>query len=457
MALKEKIEAIEKRRRFGMKPGLERIAALMAALGNPERDLACIHVAGTNGKGSVSAMCAAVLGRAGLGAVGLFTSPHLVFFNERIQIGGEPISDEALESAIDEVMSAIPGQPGHPAADATFFEIATAAAFCAFRKAGVRVAVIETGLGGRLDATNVILPVVSVITNIGLEHCEWLGDTIEAIAAEKAGIVKPGRPVVTGAMSDAASAVIAARAAEVGAPLSPFSPIVSARRAKDGSTLFSLEDELRSISGIRLRLEGAFQSENLATAAAAVESFAAAAGIQIDDDSFKDGLADVRWPCRFQTVRTAPLTIVDGAHNPPAAIALAASLQKLGRRPLALVAGFCDDKDVSGFLRILRPRFRVAFATETPNSRTMPAGRAAALMAQAGLEVLGTEPNLRSALGLATEWAASAGGAIVVCGSLFLAGAAAESFDAFPWRHGARSAAESLHPSGGQPQPRTGD
>lgn len=454
MALKEKIGVIEKRRRFGMKPGLDRIAALMAALGNPERGLACIHVAGTNGKGSVSAMCAAILGRAGLGPVGLYTSPHLVFFNERIQIGGEPISDGALESAIDEVMAAIRGQP---AADATFFEIATAAAFCAFRNAGVRVAVIETGLGGRLDATNVILPVVSAITNIGLEHCEWLGDTVEAIAAEKAGIVKPGRPVVMGAMPDAARAVIAARAAEVGAPLSPFSPIVSAHRGKDGSTLFSLEDEIRSISGIRLPLGGEFQSENLATAVAAVESFAAAAGIQLDDGPFKAGLSDVRWPCRFQTVRKEPLTIVDGAHNPPAAAALAASLRKLGRRPLALVAGFCGDKDVAGFLRILHPRFRVAFATETPNSRTLPASGAAALMAQAGFDVLGAGPDLRAVLDMATDWASSAGGAIVVCGSLFLAGATAEHFGAFPWRRGARSAAETLHPPCSQPRPSARD
>ncbi len=450
----EKIAALCERRRFGMKPGLERMEALMGFMGHPERELAAVHVAGTNGKGSVTAIVASVLQEAGLGPVGRYTSPHLVFFNERIQIGGEPISDGALESAIDEVMAAIRGQP---AADATFFEIATAAAFCAFRNAGVRVAVIETGLGGRLDATNVILPVVSAITNIGLEHCEWLGDTVEAIAAEKAGIVKPGRPVVMGAMPDAARAVIAARAAEVGAPLSPFSPIVSAHRGKDGSTLFSLEDEIRSISGIRLPLEGAFQSENLATAAAAVESFAAAAGIQIDDGPFKSGLADLRWPCRFQTVRKEPLTIVDGAHNPPAAAALAASLQKLGRRPLALVAGFCGDKDVAGFLRILHPRFRVAFATETPNSRTLPASGAAALMAQAGFDVLGAGPDLRTVLDMATDWASSAGGAIVVCGSLFLAGAAAETFGAFPWRRGARSAAETLHPPCSQPRPSARD
>lgn len=444
MGLKDKIAAIEGRRRFGMKPGLGRIGAILEALGHPERELACVHVAGTNGKGSVAAMVAAVLDRAGLGKVGLYTSPHLVYFNERVRIGGEPIGDDALERALDAANGAADSVAGD-FGDATFFELATAAAFCAFRDAGVRVAVVEAGLGGRLDATNVITPVVSVITTIGLEHCEWLGDTIAKIAAEKAGIVKPGRPVVAGAMPDEALAVIAGRAAEVGAPFLRAGASVTSRVARDGSVRVSVEDDARSVSNIRLPLEGAYQCENLATATAAVEAFFQAVGIPLEDEAFRLGLESVVWPCRYQVVAQEPRVVVDGAHNPPAAEALAASLARRGDAPLALVAGFCADKDASRFLRILKPRFRVAFATETPNMRSAPAAATAALMAQAGYKVAATEPDWRKAVEEATAWARANGGAVVVCGSLFLAGAVADAFGALPWKSGVRSASEALN------------
>ena len=436
MSLFEKIEKISSRRRFGMRPGLDRISSLLGALSNPERDLVCIHVAGTNGKGSVAATIAAVLQHAGFGSVGLYTSPHLVSFNERIRIDGVPISDAALEAAIDETLAADDGTP-------TFFELATATAFVAYRAAGVRLAVIEAGLGGRLDATNVIIPAVSVITNVGLEHCQWLGPDIPTIAGEKAGIVKPGRPIVTGAMDEAALAVIARRAAEVGAPMPQPEVSVTMRKAKDGTTRISFEDGFRALSSIRFALTGDYQRENLATALAALEVFSQTTGLPLTDDAFKEGLETVSWPCRYQVVRQSPRTIADGAHNPPAAEALARSLAA-EKAPLALVAGICADKDASRFLRTLKPRFKAAFATETPNERTMPAAEAAAIMRQAGFNVMGAEPDWRRALDAATAWAEANGGAIVVCGSLFLAGAVADSFGALPWESSVPSPNERL-------------
>ena len=439
-----KIDLIASRRRFGMKPGLERMEALAEALGHPERELACIHVAGTNGKGSVAAMAASVLQAAGFGSVGRYTSPHLVRFNERVCIDGAPVPDAVLEPALDRILAVV-GDLDAAGSPPTFFECATALAFEVFRAQGVRLAVVETGLGGRLDATNIIVPVVSAITNVGLEHCEYLGDTVEKIAFENAGIIKPGRPVVAGAMRDEARAVIAARAAELGAPLLDFGVGVTVRAAKDGRRIVAFEDAFRTVTGIPFPLDGAYQRDNLATAVQAVEAFSQAAGIPISDGAFKRGLASVAWPCRFQKVADDPPVIVDGAHNPPAAEALAASLAKLSG-PLALVAGFCGDKDALKVLRTLHPRFRRAWATETPSPRTSPPETVAALMRQAGFADPGCRADWRDALAEATEWAREEGGSIVVCGSLFLAGAVADSFGALPWQTGTAMAGELLEP-----------
>lgn len=444
MDFAEKIDFIASRRRFGMKPGLERMEALAAALGNPERDLACVHVAGTNGKGSVAAMVAAVLQSAGFGKVGRYTSPHLVYFNERICIDGEPVADAVLEPALDKVLAAVRDLDAKGAGP-TFFECVTALAFEVFRAEGVKLAVIETGLGGRLDATNVILPVLSVITNVGLEHCEYLGDTVAKIAFEKAGIVKAGRPVVTGAMEPEALAVIRARAAELGAPAPSIGVSVASRTSKAGDAKFSFEDEFRSVSGIAFPLSGAYQRENLATAVAALEVFSQSTGLPISDDAFKSGLEKVSWPCRFQKVSSAPDVIVDGAHNPPAAVALAETLSKM-RVPLALVAGFCGDKDCLKVLRTLKPHFRRAWATETPSPRTSSAGDVQLLMRQAGFAEPGACPSWRDAVAAASAWAGEKDGAVIVCGSLFLAGAVADAFGALPWRGGAVIPSELLKP-----------
>lgn len=438
----DRIAALCARRRFGMRPGLERMEALMEALGHPERTFAAIHVAGTNGKGSVAAITASVLQHAGLGDVGLYTSPHLVFFNERIRIAGRPVDDGVLADSLGRVEDAARSV----AADAdgqepTFFECATAMAFDIFRSQGVKVAVVETGLGGRLDATNVVLPVVSAITTIGLEHCQYLGNTLREIAHEKGGIIKPSRPVVIGqSIGSEAREELLSVAAGVGAPLVDPGVRVERRGCK-----VSFEDDFRTVSSIPFPLAGDYQMDNLATAVAALEAFSAATGINVADEAFKAGISSVSWPCRFQIVSEEPLVIVDGAHNPPAAAAFSESLRRFAHGvPLALVAGFCSDKDAASCLKSLRPRFKVAFATETPSERTMAPEALADEMRKAGFRDVRPEADWRKAYADALDWARGNGGGVVVLGSLFLAGAVAHESNADATTCGVRIPSERL-------------
>ena len=305
------LERLAARRRFGMRPGLDTIRAVMAALGNPQDTLLCIHVAGTNGKGATAAMLDSVLRAAGC-RVARYTSPHLVSLNERFFLDGAPAPQDELEAAADEVFPVIARLEREQGLEVTFFEALTAVAFVLFARRRPDVTVLETGLGGRLDATNVISsPLVSVITRIGLDHCDWLGTTHAAIATEKAGIVKPGRPVVCGAMPPEALDAIRAVAARQGAPLvcaAPWTP-------PPGFALF-----------------GAFQKENAATVKAALDVLKGE-GFAISDAAIADGLAHVVWPGRCQRVTKNGATyVVDGAHNPDAATALARVLKDEGLR-----------------------------------------------------------------------------------------------------------------------------
>ena len=300
-----------------MRPGLDAIRGVCAALGDPQLKFRAIHVAGTNGKGAACAIMDAAIRAGGL-RIGRYTSPHLVRINERFFLDGKPISDEMLESASSRVAAAIKqsdNQTISNLADLTFFEALTAVAFLVYAEAGCDYAVLETGLGGRLDATNICVPEICVITKIGLDHCDWLGDTVEKIAAEKAGIIKKGVPIVLGKNDPAVIAVVKARASEVGAPFFYAPDMADESEIPDG---FSLE--------------GAFNRENAVTALAA---------LKVLKKGSRDGLSDVVWPGRFQRVGRF---IIDGAHNPPAARALAAALRKYA--PFAgsvptLVAGFC--------------------------------------------------------------------------------------------------------------------
>lgn len=421
--LDERLEALFQRRRFGMKPGLERIRALLEALGDPQDSFAAVHVAGTNGKGSVATLVAGALDAAGFG-VGRFTSPHLRRFNERIVVRGAPLSDAVLAAALDKVetaASSLPEELGEP----TFFEVATAAGFTAFRDAGVKLAVVEVGLGGRLDATNVITPLVSVITSIGLEHCEYLGDTLSAIAREKGGIIKRGRPVVLGALEEEAHSALAAIARENGAPLIDAPAVVTSAVSSaslEGLTL-RLSSQERDLGKVRLGVCGAYQAQNAATALAAIDALSGVLGIEIPDAAIREGFSKARWPGRFDLVSKDPPVIVDGAHNPQAIHALRQSLKAAKfKGPVALVAGFCADKDVSAAVRLLAPVVKRAWAVATPTPRTLPPEECAALLRAAGVETSLSE--LSRALAEAKEWARENGGMALVCGSLYLAGEA---------------------------------
>ena len=400
-------ERLAARRRFGMRPGLDTIRAVMSALGNPQDTLRCIHIAGTNGKGAVAAMLDSVLRAAGY-RVARYTSPHLVSINERFFIGGEPVSDVALAAAADDVLPVITRLERDQGLEVTFFEALTAVAFVLFARAHADVTVLETGLGGRLDATNIIAsPLVSVITRIGLDHCDWLGSTHAAIATEKAGIVKPGRPVVCGAMPPEALAAIRHVAEEKGSPLTvarPWTPPA-------GFALF-----------------GAFQKENAATVKAVLDVLP----FTIPDAAIANGLARVVWPGRCQRVTKDGVTyILDGAHNPDGAAALARVLCDMA--PVGLVAGFCGDKDVTGHLRTLAPHVTRAWAVPIRNDRSLAPEDVAARMRSAGIADATPCATVPEALSAAAAWARESEKTVVVCGSLFLVGEALVALDAYPW------------------------
>ena len=425
------LQQLAERQRFGIKPGLDAIQSVLSALGNPERDIAAIHIAGTNGKGSVAAMCESVLRCAGY-PVGRYTSPHLISVNERFLVRGTPATDSALENAAREVEAAVRAVEKRDGIELTYFECLTALAFIVFRNEGVNLAVIETGLGGRLDATNVIMPLVSVITRIGLDHCDWLGDALNQIAREKAGIIKPGRPIICGAMPDDARATIQTQAVRQGAMFIDATDTVSVavtKHAFDGQTL-KIETQAIALPTLRLPLAGAFQAENGATAVAALEAVTNC-GLPIPEAAFAEGLKSVCWPGRFQLVADAPPVIVDGAHNPDGARALAQSLKSCRvQGNVGMVAGFCGDKDSVAFLRALPPLVKRAWAVAVPNPRSLRAEETASRMREAGIREVATAETLADALTQAQAWAKEADGVVVVCGSLFLAGAALSGLSA---------------------------
>ena len=421
------------RRRFGMRPGLDVMRAVLAALGNPQDALKVVHVAGTNGKGATCAMLDAVLRAAGL-RVARYTSPHLVSINERFFLDGAPASDTALEAAAARVLDVVERLERTRGFEVTFFETLTAMAFLLFAEAKPDVVVLETGLGGRLDATNVLAPanvLVSVVTRIGLDHCEWLGATHAAIAEEKAGIVKPGRPVVCGVMPEAAKEAVERVASLNGCAFVAADEHVTVERLSP----MTLTSAQRNLPPIPFALYGAFQVENAMTALTAVDVLSKACGIDVPDHALVAGFSRVVWPGRCQrVVRDGVEIYVDGAHNPDGACALRDSLRLLGvRSPVGLVAGYCGDKDVLAHLRIMSALATRGWATPIRNARSLDPAETAERMAMAGFAEATACANLSDALAQALAWAKASGGTLVVCGSLFLAGEALVALDAFPW------------------------
>ncbi len=410
------------RRRFGIKLGLELELAMLERLGNPQREYPVIHVAGTNGKGSVCAMLQAILSAAGV-TTGLYTSPHLVSFNERFQVDRAQISDADLEALATRIEAVAESAAADLERDVTFFECSTAIAFEYFRQQAVQMAVIETGLGGRLDATNVVAPLVSVITPVSLEHTEHLGDTLEAVAAEKAGIIKAGRPVVMARMDEAAADVIRRTCRERGCRCIDVAEQASMRISKRSlvGQKVHLETSSASYGTVNLSLLGDFQAENLATAAVVIDVLRDQYGIPIDESMVATGVRAATWPGRCQLLTEDPPTLLDGAHNPAAALALATVLQGHAEgRPLGMVIGMCGDKDIGEFLRPfarLAPRLWVV---PIDNERNTDPERILAPARAMGWTASAT--TLQGGLDEARAWGGEAGGMLCITGSLFLVG-----------------------------------
>ena len=402
------VEALFKRTTQGIKPGLEVISDLLQVLENPHQRLAVVHVAGTNGKGSVCAMIESVLRASGF-RTGLYTSPHLVDFPERFRIDGVPIPGKKLEHYIqtlektaDQVAEATGKRP------ATFFEISTAIAFQYFADEAVDIAIVETGMGGRWDATNVVIPLVSVITHIDIDHTNYLGDTIEAIAAEKAGIIKPGRPAISAPQSEAVMGILGS--------VDEASSLVAVAKTAAPQKL-KIETPSRNLPPINLSLLGECQRENCALAVATLEILADMLDFE---PAFKKGLESVEWGARFQTLETDPLVILDGAHNPSAARALVKTLKELyPRQPIGFILGFLDDKETVEFLREIKPLISKAWTIPIDAPRGTTAEATAEQARVAGIEA---EPSSVSKVWkIAREWAtAEPNRLIVVTGSLYL-------------------------------------
>ncbi len=356
-AYRETIDYLYALQKHGIKLALSNSLALMALMGDPHRKFRSVHVAGTNGKGSTSSFIASMLQAAGY-RVGLYTSPHLVSFTERIRINTSLITEAKvveLAGRVRDVARNTEGPDGTVAFSPTFFEVTTAMAFTYFAEEGVDIAVIEVGMGGRLDSTNVITPLVSVITNIELEHTEFLGTTLIQIAGEKAGIIKHGVPVVTGAIQEEVITVIeqeaAARKARVYRLSKDFMPGVIASQL---AQVFDYRGIKTSYEKIRISMLGRYQVDNASLALATIECLRDA-GIIVDEAAVRSGLEQARWEGRLELVARKPDIYLDGAHNPASAQKLAATIREMkpAYRRVVLILGILEDKDYQGIITAL--------------------------------------------------------------------------------------------------------
>lgn len=423
VSLASSLEKLFRRTAFGIRPGLDVTEAILAELGNPHRKIPCVHVAGTNGKGSVAAMLESVLRAAGL-KTAFYTSPHLVHFNERFRIGGQPIADDELAARLEKVEQAADAvSQRRGLRPATFFEISTALAFEYFARAGAELAVVETGMGGTWDSTNVVVPLVSVITRVGMDHMEYLGHTLESIAGEKSGIIKPGVPVVFGDMPGEASAVILRRAKELGAPVVAAAGYASVRRMKQGldGQRLKIETQQTAYPPVLLPLLGDHQLENAAIAVAALETLADGLGTELPGAVIRAGLEKTFWPARCQVLSRSPLIILDGAHNESGGAALARTLRSLKeKRPLRVIVSFLIDKDADGFLKHFARLADHAWAVQLHCDRARPIAEVIAALKRHHIPC--EKRPLPEALAEARKWASESGGMVCIAGSLYLAG-----------------------------------
>ena len=403
----------------GVRLGLQRVEALLEAMGSPHAAMPSLHVAGTNGKGSVCMMLDGCLRAAGR-HTGLYTSPHIQQLNERFRIDGRPISDARLDALLVEIDRRA-REWAHARGEArddgglTVFEAETLAAFLWFAQQELDVAVLEVGLGGRLDATNVVTPEVTSIVSVGLDHTDRLGDTIAAIAAEKAGILKPGVPMVVGPLPKDALSAVRVMAKERGCPL-----IVAGTdyRVEGSPEDFSYRSARLSFSGLACGLSGAHQVQNAGVALAMLERWSERRPeLAVDEAAMRAGLKSAQNPGRFEWL--ADDLLIDGAHNVDGARALASALAALPRdRPRTLILGASKDKDVRAIAAALRPMIDRVFTTSCAHPRAMMPGEVAERLVGLGVPVLPAGP-IEDALPMAREGR----GLVIVAGSLFLAGA----------------------------------
>ena len=400
-----------------MKFGLERIAALCEALGHPERAFRSIVIAGTNGKGSVTVMVETALRSAGH-RVARYTSPHLVRLEERFVIDGRDVETGALRDSVATVLAAVESLTHRGVFDTppTFFECTTAAAFELFRRARVEIAVLEVGLGGRLDATNIATPIATAITSIAFDHQAQLGDTLEAIAREKAGIIKPGIPVVCGPLPPEAEAVVREIGTARGAPVIAALDAVRILRHADRASV-EVRSRMRSLDDVRMSLGGRHQLDNASVAVALLDELAAQ-GITVPDGAVRTGLTQALWPGRLERFARGGIEILlDAAHNPAGARALASHLNDIGWFRVTLLFGAMRDKDVRQMLDTLAPFCEAIVCTTASSPRALSASD---LAASAGPLARTIEAIADPAAAL--ERAVEMGRPVVAAGSIFLIG-----------------------------------
>jgi dihydrofolate synthase/folylpolyglutamate synthase len=403
--------------RFGMVFGLENITRLVQALGDPHLHLKVIHVGGTNGKGSVSAMIASILQEEGY-TVGLYTSPHLISFTERIQINGTEITWEEVVELTDFLRRRV--EEEHIPERFTFFDFTTALAMYYFARRTVDVAILEVGLGGRLDSTNVVRPLITIITNISRDHLNILGERIEDIAREKAGIVKQGVSLISGVTQPEVREILEQECIKKAAPLRLIGRDFQGEQTASGT--FTFHGRSRRLADIRLGLAGAFQITNATLALGALEELGER-GYRIREKSTYTGLANVQWPGRLELIPSAPRILLDGAHNPAAAKVLKASLEEeFDYRRLYMVMGVMEDKEVAIILSELAPLADMLIASRPHNPRAIAAQRIAEIARNYCKEVAVIED-----VGQGVKYVqekAHADDLIVVTGSLYTVGEA---------------------------------
>lgn len=407
--------------KFGTKLGLENISYLLQLLGNPHRKPRCIHIAGTNGKGSVAVMTASILEKAGY-KTGLFISPYLEDFRERIQINRNYIPKDDLARLTDAVKQKVEqmlaeGRP-HP----TEFEVVTAIGFCYFAEQNVDYAVIEVGLGGRLDSTNVIDPLVSVITSVDYDHKDILGDTLAQIAYEKAGIIKPGRPVVVYPQQDEAMDVIKQVCQQRQSSLIEvsYSDIEAIDDSIDGQH-FNYNKGKWTFNRLYIPLLGKYQLMNAATAITAVLVLREYMGVAISDKAIPEGLSVTEWPGRLELVHRQPYVLLDGAHNPQGAQSLADAIKNyFPHNRVIMVLGILADKDVNAILEVLVPLAAYIITTRPDSPRAMEAERLLLLVREMNVQGQAID-NIECAVQTSLDMA-EPDDLVVISGSLYLIG-----------------------------------